>query len=142
MSRTVPLMLDISSADPRPLSRQIIDGIRFLIASGELPVGAQLPSVRGLAQQLSLNHNTVARAYSDLADEGWLVARQGLGQFVAAPRQRLSDTERQHRLDRALQVFAAEVVGLGYPLDVVLREVRSALEPCLPMAASARSGKR
>jgi GntR family transcriptional regulator len=135
-------MLNISSADPRSLTRQIMDGIRFLIASGELPVGSQLPSVRGLAQQLALNHNTVARAYSDLAEEGWLIARQGLGQFVAAPRQRLSEAERQCRLDRAVQTFAAEVVGLGYSLDVILREVGGALELCLPATGSARSGKR
>lgn len=131
MSRTVPLLLNISSADPRPLNRQITDSIRVLIASGELPVGAQLPSVRGLAQQLSLNHNTVARAYNDLAAEGWLDARHGLGLFVAAQRQRLSETERQRRLERAVQSFAAEVIGLGYPVETILREVETTIAPCL-----------
>ena len=62
MSRRTPLMLNIATGDTRPINRQIVDGVRRLIASGELPVGAALPSVRGLAQQLSINPNTVAKA--------------------------------------------------------------------------------
>ena len=131
MSRTTPLMLQLSTADPRPLIKQITDGIRRQIASGELPVGAQLPSVRGLAQQLTINPNTVAKAYSELSNEGWLDSRQGLGLFVAAPRQLLSDAERERRLGLAIDRFTADVVGLGYPLDDVLRQVETALAPCL-----------
>lgn len=131
MSRTVPLMLQISPADPRPINKQLTDGIRRLIASGELAVGDQLPSVRGLATQLTINPNTVAKAYSELTGEGWLDARQGLGLFVAPQRQLLSDTERERRLGLAIDRFTADVVGLGYPLDDVLRQVETALEPCL-----------
>jgi GntR family transcriptional regulator len=135
-------MISISSADPRPLSRQLTDSIRIQIASGELPVGSQLPSVRGLAQQLTLNHNTVAKAYSDLAAEGWLVARQGLGQFVAAPRQRLSDAERKRCLKQAIQSFAAEVICLGYPIEIIVREITAAIEPCLVGVAATSGAKR
>lgn len=131
MSRTVPLMLQLSGADPRPIGKQITDGIRRAIASGELEVGAQLPSVRGLAQQLTVNPNTIAKAYNELAAEGWLDARQGLGLFVAAPRQRLSKGERERRLAHAIDAFAADVVGLDFPLDVVLGRVEDALAPCL-----------
>lgn len=135
MSRTVPVMLKLSPADPRPLTRQIIDGIRRQIASGDLPVGAQIPSVRGLAQQLSVNPNTIAKAYNELANEGWLDARQGLGLFVAAPRQRLSQTERERRLAMAVDTFAADVVGLDFPLETVMEQVESALAPCLKKRA-------
>lgn len=131
MSRTVPLLLAVSPADPRSIGRQITDGIRRQIASGELPVGAQLPSVRGLAMQLSLNPKTVAKAYADLAAEGWLDARQGMGLYVAAPRQRLSDDERQRRLGIAVERFAADVVGLDFPMAVVLDAVGAALGPSL-----------
>jgi GntR family transcriptional regulator len=136
------MLLNVSSADPRPLTRQIADGVRFLIATGEIPVGAQVPSVRGLAQQLTLNHNTVAKAYNDLVAEGWLDARQGLGLFVAAPRRRLSDEERERRLDQAVQSFAADVIGLGYPLETILREVKSAVEPCLPATSAVAGSQR
>ena len=131
MSRTVPLMLHVTTGDPRPIGKQITDSIRRLIASGELPVGAQLPSVRGLAQQLTINPNTVAKAYSELANEGWLDSCQGLGLFVAVPRQRLSDAERERRLALAVDTFAADVIGLDFPLKVILQRVSTSLTPYL-----------
>jgi GntR family transcriptional regulator len=137
MSRTVPIFLTVSPGDPRSIARQITDGIRLLVASGELPVGAQLPSVRGLAEQLTLNPKTVAKAYNDLATEGWLDAVQGRGLYVAAPRQRLSDGERERRLNGALDAFSAEVVGLGYPLKHVLERVSATLAPLLKSKRSA-----
>lgn len=135
MSRTTPLLITTSAADPRPLIRQISDSIRLLIASGELAVGAQLPSVRGLAQQLCINHNTVAKAYGDLVAEGWLVSRQGLGLFVAARRQRMSEQERSERLQRAVDTLTHDVVGLGYGVDEVVAAVRHTLEACLEAPA-------
>jgi GntR family transcriptional regulator len=132
MSRRVPLMLQVVTGDPRPINRQIVDGVRRLIASGELPVGAALPSVRGLAQQLTVNPNTVAKAYTELTNEGWLDARAGLGLFVAVPRQRLSDDERARRLDDAVQRFAGDIIGLDYPAATVLDRVAGELDLCLP----------
>lgn len=131
MSRTVPLLIPVSPGDPRPISKQITDGIRRQIASGELAIGAQLPSVRGLAQQLTINPNTVAKAYAELTNEGWLDSRQGLGLFVAVPRQRLSDSERERRLNQAVATFSAEVIGLDFPLDVMLDRIGATLAPCL-----------
>ncbi|WP_187287321.1 GntR family transcriptional regulator [Kangiella koreensis] len=131
MSRTVPLMLKLSAADPRPITRQITDGIRRLIATDEIPVGAQLPSVRGLAKQLMVNPNTIAKAYSELNNEGWLDSRQGLGLFVAAPQQRLSDSERERRLALAIDTFGAEVLGLGYTTDEIVNRLQVDLAPML-----------
>ncbi|HZM00955.1 MAG TPA: GntR family transcriptional regulator [Planctomycetota bacterium] len=127
MPKTVPLFVSVSPGDPRSITRQITDGIRVSIASGKLPVGAQLPSVRGLALQLTINPKTVARAYGELASEGWLDARQGLGLFVAAPRQRLSKSERERRLALALEAFSAEVIGLDFPLEHILDRVSATL---------------
>ena len=132
MTRRAALMLQIATGDPRPINRQIVDGVRRMIASGELPVGAALPSVRGLAQQLTVNPNTVAKAYSELTAEGWLDARAGLGLFVAVPRQRLSNDERARRLDDAVQRFVGDVIGLDYPADTVLDRVATELEQSLP----------
>ncbi len=132
MHRRSPLMLQIATGDPRPIHRQIVDGVRRQIASGELTLGANLPSVRGLALQLGINPNTVAKAYSELTAEGWLDARAGLGLFVAAPRQRLSDEERARRLDEALTRFVGDVIALDYPAGVVLERVAGELALCLP----------
>jgi GntR family transcriptional regulator len=131
LSKTVPLLISVSPGNPRSITQQICDGIRMAIASGQLPVGSQLPSVRGLAQQLAINPKTVAKAYGDLTSEGLLDARQGMGLFVAQPRQRLSDAERERRLGLAVDAFSVEVVGLGYPLDHILDRVSAALAPCL-----------
>ncbi|WP_426190084.1 GntR family transcriptional regulator [Massilia sp. DWR3-1-1] len=138
MSRRTPLMLHIVAGDSRPIHHQIVDGVRRLVASGALPLGAALPSVRGLAQQLTINPNTVARAYAELTAEGWLDARAGLGLFVAAPRQRLADAERTRRLDDAVQRFAGDVIGLDYSAQDILSRAASALEAVLPHPEPAR----
>ncbi|RZA32279.1 MAG: GntR family transcriptional regulator [Lysobacteraceae bacterium] len=132
MSRRIPLMLNIATGDTRPINRQIVDGVRRLIASGELPVGGALPSVRGLAQQLSINPNTVAKAYGELTLEGWVESRAGLGLFVLQPRQLLSDAERERRLGEAVDRFTGDVIGLGYSATQVLDRVAGELAASLP----------
>ena len=131
MARTQALMIQIATGDPRPISKQIVDAVRMKIATGELEPGDQLPSVRGLAQQLTINPNTVAKAYAELATEGWLESRQGLGLYVATPRQRLSEAERERRLDDAIGRFINDVIALDYPPDEVqARLVVRISRPC------------
>jgi GntR family transcriptional regulator len=132
MARPQALMIEIATGDARPISRQIVDGVRMKIATGELTAGAQLPSVRGLAQQLGINPNTVAKAYAELTAERWLEARQGLGLFVAAPRQRLSAGERGKRFDDALNRFVHEIVALDVPADEAIARVEARLEDYAP----------
>ncbi|MCS0582912.1 GntR family transcriptional regulator [Massilia pinisoli] len=121
------MVLQIVTGDPRPIVRQITDGVKRLIAAGELLPGDVLPSVRGMAQQLSINPNTVAKAYTELTAEGWLHARAGLGLFVAEQRQRLSNTERERRLGEAVDRFVSDVIGLDYPPQTVLDHVATEL---------------
>jgi GntR family transcriptional regulator len=128
-------MLQVVTGDPRPIHRQITDGVRRLVASGELPIGAALPSVRGLAQQLAINPNTVAKAYSELTTEGWLESRAGLGLFVAQPRQRLSTEERERRLDDAVQRFVSDVISLDYPPQTLLERLEGELNACFRKSA-------
>ncbi len=82
-------MLTIDLDAPEPLYVQIVRGVKRAIARGEVAVGARLPSVRQLAGDLSINLNTVARAYRHLEDEGFLRVRQGRGAVVV--RARLDD---------------------------------------------------
>lgn len=113
-------MIQIATGDPRPLFRQILDGLRLKIATGELAPGTRLPSVRGLAMQLTINPNTVGRAYSQLTQEGLIESRKGVGVFVLEPRQQLSDPERQRRLDEAAQQFVNAVISLGFEPEEIL----------------------
>jgi GntR family transcriptional regulator len=132
VARTAALMIQIATGDPRPIVRQITDAVRMRIATGDLAHGQQLPSVRGLAQQLTINPNTVAKAYAELVSEGWLDSRQGMGFYVAPPRQRLSDAERERRLDEAVATFVNDVVPLGLPSKTVQQRIADAFERALP----------
>ena len=132
MARPQALMIQIATGDPRPIGRQIVDAVRMKIATGELTAGDQLPSVRGLAQQLTINPNTVAKAYAELTTEGWLESRQGMGLYVSAPRQRLSDDERERRLDDAIARFINDVIPLGFPADEVQTRVQHELRQRVP----------
>ncbi|TFI57824.1 GntR family transcriptional regulator [Sphingomonas parva] len=130
--RVQPLLIQIATGDSRSISKQIVDSIRMKIATGELMPGRQIPSVRGLAQQLRINPNTVAKAYSELTGEGWLESRQGLGLFVAVPRQRLSDEERERRLEEAMSRFINDVIALGYALPEASDRLEAEIEALMP----------
>ncbi len=127
MPRSIPLAIAIRAGDGRSISRQIVDALRLAISTGEMAVGAQLPSVRALAMQLTVNPNTVAKAYGQLAAEGWLDSQPGLGLFVAAPRVQLSAGERDRRFAEALDGFVNEVVAVRYPIDRAIGEIERAL---------------
>ncbi|MFT3807794.1 GntR family transcriptional regulator [Arenimonas sp.] len=132
MARTQALMIQIATGDPRPIGKQIADAVRMKIATGDLKTGDQLPSVRGLAQQLTINPNTVAKAYAELTAEGWLESRQGMGLYVSAPRQRLSDEERERRLDDAIGRFVHDVIPLGFAPDEVQARVEHEFRQLVP----------
>ena len=122
MSRVVPLVLSIVPGDSRSIAGQIVDAVRRQIATGDLAAGDRLPSVRGLAQQLAVNPNTVSKAYTELVSGGWLHAQAGLGLFVAAQRDQLSVSERNRRLDAAVDRFVNDVVAIrSNPEDAVKR---------------------
>jgi GntR family transcriptional regulator len=133
-------MIEIASGDPRPLFRQIVDGIRRKVASGELGPGSRLPSVRALAIQLTINPNTVAKAYADLMAEGLIDSQKGVGVFVAERRQRLSAEERRRRLDEALEQLVGAVLPLGFGVDEIVDRLRDELTPLLPTAQDTDTG--
>lgn len=119
--------IQIVTGDSRPIFKQIVDGVRMEIATGGLPVGTKLPSVRGLAMQLMINANTVAKAYNELTAQGLVEPRQGLGLFVSEPRQLLSEEEQQKRLKAAVDNLVNEVAYLDFDSEEILREVQKAL---------------
>ena len=128
MLRSVPLAIAVVPGDPRSLAGQIVDAIRRKITAGELAVGEKLPSVRGLAQQLAINPNTVSKAYAELVAGGWLQAQVGLGLFVAAQRDQLSAAERGRRLNAAVDRFINEVVAIRCNPEDAARRVTEALD--------------
>ena len=77
------IILDLNTADERPIYGQIADRVKFAVAGGALRPGDLVPSVRELSKQLVVNPNTVARAYRDLQAEGLLETVRGMGLQVA-----------------------------------------------------------
>jgi GntR family transcriptional regulator len=76
------MLIRIEAGSGVPITRQIVDQVRTLCASGGLGAGDRLPSVRELARQLAVNQNTILRAYERLMAEGVVEMRQGEGTFV------------------------------------------------------------
>jgi GntR family transcriptional regulator len=78
------MFLTLQDNDKRPIYQQITDGIKDLIARGELREGMTLPSVRQVAGDLGVNLNTVAVAYRQLQDEGFVTVRHGAGAMISS----------------------------------------------------------
>lgn len=76
-------MVKIDYRDARPIYEQIVDGVETLALRGALPSGSQLPSVRQMAMELSINPNTIQRAYAELERRGVIYAAKGRGNFIS-----------------------------------------------------------
>jgi GntR family transcriptional regulator len=103
-----------------PIYRQIQDQIRYGVASGMLTPGEQLPTVRALAVELSVNPNTVIKAYSELEREGLLTTEQGSGTFVSAqPNVSVADESRESKLESLCSEFLAHAARYGFSSEDV-----------------------
>jgi GntR family transcriptional regulator len=78
-----PMLVQIQFNSPKPVYLQIVDQVKAAAASGALRPGEALPSIRPLAEELRVNRNTVAKAYSELEAEGIIESRPGKGCFVS-----------------------------------------------------------
>jgi GntR family transcriptional regulator len=111
-----------------PIYRQIVDQVRIAAATGELPAGEPMPSVRVLAEQLRINFNTVAKSYAELVRDGVLESLPSKGFFVAEKRQVYSKTERLRRLRQAVDAFIHEAVFLDFTAVEIRQIVDEKLE--------------
>ena len=116
--------LRIDTKSGVPFYRQIIEQVKFAIARGDLSPGDQLPTVRQLAVDLSINPNTVIRAYRELELGGVLETHQGSGTFVGNEKPEVDELERQRMLDQILTELLARAMGYGFSLQDVLEGLR------------------
>src|SRR5262252_8664708 len=103
-----------------PVYRQLIDQVMGGVAAGSLSGGDQLPTVRQLAVDLSINPNTVIRAYRELEIRGILETHQGTGTFISTQKVKRDDVERQRRLNQLVSEFVARVGSAGFTLEDAL----------------------
>jgi GntR family transcriptional regulator len=123
---TIRLQIDTKSGVP--YYRQIIEQVKHAIAQGRLAPGDQLPTVRQLAVDLSVNPNTVIRGYRELEIEGVLDTQQGSGTFVGGKRPEIDQLERQRMLDQILTELLARGSSYGFSLEDVLEGLRQRRE--------------
>ena len=107
-----------------PIYDQIKEQIKGLIHAGQIRTGDQLPTIRELSVELSVNFNTVALAYRDLANEGVIITERGKGTFVAStPGKEEMQTIRRDKLRNLITTLIQETNRLGYSYEEVGREL-------------------
>ncbi len=103
-----------------PFYRQIIEQVKYGITGGLLSVGDQLPTVRRLAADLSVNPNTVIRAYREMELGGVLDTQQGSGTYVADHQPEIDELEKRRKLDQMLTELLARAYEYGFTLGEIL----------------------
>jgi GntR family transcriptional regulator len=107
-----------------PVYRQLIDQVMGGMAAGALPAGHQLPTVRQVAVDLSINPNTVVRAYRELEIRGVLETQQGTGTFISHQKVKRDDVERERQLTQLVTDFVARAGAAGFTIEDLLEQLR------------------
>jgi GntR family transcriptional regulator len=107
-----------------PVYRQLIDQVLGAMAAGALAPGDQLPTVRQVAVDLSINPNTVVRAYRELEIRGTLETQQGTGTFVSHQKVKRDDVERRRQLAQLVSDFVGRAGAGGFTIDELLEQLQ------------------
>ena len=113
--------------DPKtgtPFYRQIIDQIKFGIATGNLKIGEQLPTVRSLAVDLKVNLNTVAKAYKELEIQNILETQQGTGTFISKIEIQISEKEKNKKLQDICNEFCTIAFSYGFSINDIINQLK------------------
>jgi GntR family transcriptional regulator len=113
--------------DPKagsPFYRQIIDQIKFGIASGKLKIGEQLPTVRALAVELKVNLNTVAKAYKELEIQNILETQQGTGTFISTIEIQISEKEKEKKIQEICNEFSTIAYSYGFSVSDIIHQLQ------------------
>jgi GntR family transcriptional regulator len=119
--RPFDFRLDLNSGVP--VYRQLIDQVLAGIATGSLRAGDRLPTVRQVAVDLSINPNTVVRAYRELEIRGVLETQQGTGTFISQTEIKRDDLERRRQLDQLVNDFVARAGAAGFSVSELMEEL-------------------
>jgi GntR family transcriptional regulator len=126
------VQIHISPNDGVAIYLQIVNQIKYLVASGRLTPGEELPAIRVLAERLFVNPNTVARAYRELEAAGIVEKRRTAGTYVSDQGSPLARRERLKILSERIDALLAEALQMGIAFDDLLKLVhqrQAALQP-------------
>ncbi len=118
------MQIHIQAQGGVPIYVQVMQQIKYLVASGRLQPGDELPSIRTLAEQLIVNPNTIARAYRELETAGVVEKRRTAGTFIAETGSPLARKERLKLLKERIDQLLVEAFQMGFELDEVLKLVQ------------------
>ena len=119
-------IVTVDARDRTPIYAQLDRALRAAIATGRLVAGDQLPTVRQLAVELSINANTVARVYAELERTGILETRRGVGTFViATPAKAHPPKQHERRLRSFITRLLADASAAGFTLDDLLEALQA-----------------
>ena len=119
--RAFEFRLDLRSGVP--VYRQLIDQVTGGMAAGTLAAGHQLPTVRQVAVDLSINPNTVMRAYRELEIRGVLETQQGTGTFIGQQKVKRDEVERQRQLGQLVGEFVSRAGAAGFTIEELLEQL-------------------
>jgi len=117
-------MFSIDTTSGVPYYKQIIFQVQMAIADGRLGKGAQLPTVRSLAVELSINPNTVARAYSEMEIRDIVVTQQGSGTFISDKKISIDAVERERILSEITRSYITKATSYGFSIEEILDHIR------------------
>lgn len=115
-------MISLNFKDKRPIYEQVMDRLKELMVVGALPENTQLPSVRSMAVELSINPNTIQRAYGELERQGYIYSIKGKGNFVAE-NERLRDLKIDEVKEKLIEVIE-EARKLGLRDEEIISVIR------------------
>ncbi len=118
------MQIQVQPAGSAPIYLQIVNQVKYLVASGRLGPGEEIPPIRALAEQLLITPNTVARAYLELERAGIVVKRHGSGTYVAESPPALTRGQRRRILAERADALLVEAHQLGVGWDELVDLVR------------------
>lgn len=121
-------MININYRDPRPIYEQIKDGLKRLMLADIIKKDEKLPSVRDLAGQMSINPNTIQRAYRELESEGYIYSVTGRGSFASGIKE--LDAKRRNELSEKLQAVVRELYHMGVSENEIIVIVSNVCNDC------------
>ncbi|MCI0358818.1 MAG: GntR family transcriptional regulator [Planctomycetaceae bacterium] len=135
------MQIHISSHDGVPIYLQIVNQVKYLVASGRLAAGEELPPIRTLAERLLVNPNTVARAYRELELAGIVTKRRTAGTYVSDTTSPLARRERMKIVTERVDALLAEARQMNIDTDTLIELIHERSEAMQPAEAGASRSK-